>query len=110
MTNPERKYGVVLIEGVVNIGPALARDLRRAGIATVDQLERLGDREAWRLMRESGSKLDCAHARLAIAGAVAGVRWHDLPPEQKKKIATEAKLERGSARVGRASRSRPRSR
>jgi DNA transformation protein len=67
------------LEDVVNIGPALAHDLRAVGIGDLDQLRALGAQEAWRRLHAAGAR-DCLSSLLALEGAVRGVRWMQLAP------------------------------
>ena len=69
-----------------NIGPVLAGDLRAAGIETAEQLRALGAEEAFLRVRRSGKPDACLHELEAIAGAVAGVRKTQLPPERKEEL------------------------
>jgi DNA transformation protein and related proteins len=67
------------LEDVVNIGPALAHDLRAVGIDDLEALRALGAPEAWRRLHAAGSR-DCLSSLLALEGAVRGVRWMQLAP------------------------------
>jgi len=73
-----------------NIGGVLARRLRQAGIATAEDLTRLGDAAAFGRLRASLPDDACTHTRLALAGAVRGVRWHGLDKALREKLAEEA--------------------
>lgn len=86
------------VESAINIGPVLAADLRRAGITTVEELREVGHVGAWRRLRQVAPDRDCTHTCLAIAGAVAGVRWMTLPAAERARIAAEARAELESAR------------
>jgi len=66
------------LEDVVNIGPALAHDLRAIGIEDLDALREAGAEEAWRRLYAAGSR-DCLSSLLALEGAIRGVRWMQLP-------------------------------
>jgi DNA transformation protein len=59
---------------LVNIGPKLAADLRAVGIPDAETLREVGVDEASRRLEEAGLR-DCTHARRALSGALAGVRW-----------------------------------
>jgi len=62
------------LEGLVNIGPRLAADLRAVGIEDVETLREVGaDESAARL--EPAGLHDCTHAKRALDGALRGVRW-----------------------------------
>ncbi len=79
------------IADVVNIGPKLASDLRRAKIDTLERLKELGALEAWRRLRQVAPQWACGHSCLALAGAVEGVRWTSLPQATRRRIVSEAK-------------------
>jgi DNA transformation protein len=53
-------------------------------------LKTLGDAKAFRAVRAELPDDACVHTRLALAGAVRGVRWHDLDKGLRKKLAEEA--------------------
>ena len=66
------------LEATPNIGKVLAGRLRAAGITTREQLEKLGDEAAFGRLRATLPDDACTHTRLALAGAVRNIRWHDL--------------------------------
>lgn len=70
------------LEDVVNIGPALAHDLRAIGVEDVDTLREVGAREAWLRLYEAGSR-DCLSSFLALEGAVRGVRWMQIASDER---------------------------
>lgn len=76
------------IEGLVNIGPALARDLHAVGIHDVADLRSLGALEAARRLEAAGRR-DCVNAFLAIEGALRGRRWISMPPEERRRLREE---------------------
>ena len=78
------------LEDMPNIGKVLAGRLRAAGIATPAALIRLGDAAAFARLRADLPEDACTHTRLALAGAVRGVRWHALDAELRAKLAVEA--------------------
>lgn len=71
------------IEQAPNVGAVLARDLRTAGIDSVEELRRLGAREAWGRIRVINPDRDCAHSLLALEGAIRGLRWMSIPPDDR---------------------------
>lgn len=79
------------VETLPNIGKVLAQRLRQAGIKTDTALRKLGDAQAFLALRASLPDDACVHTRLALAGAVRGVRWHDLDEGLRKKLAAEAR-------------------
>jgi len=78
------------LEDVVNIGPALAHDLRAVGVADGDQLRDVGATEAWVRLNAVGAQ-DCLCSLLALEGAVRGVRWMALSPEDRDAVAAAAR-------------------
>ncbi|HEY6761737.1 MAG TPA: TfoX/Sxy family DNA transformation protein [Baekduia sp.] len=70
------------LEDVVNIGPALAHDLRAIGVADGDALRQVGAQEAWLRLYEAGSR-DCLSSLLALEGAVRGVGWMQIAPDER---------------------------
>lgn len=62
------------LESLVNIGPKLAADLRQVGVPDAEELRRIGAPEAAQRLADAGLR-DCTHARRALEGAIAGVRW-----------------------------------
>ena len=78
------------LEDTPNIGKVLAERLRAAGITSREQLEKLGDAAAFRKLRADLPEDACTHTRLALAGAVRGVRWHALDKALREKLTEEA--------------------
>lgn len=68
-------------ESAANIGKELGRRLREIGITTHDALKRTGDAKAFAKLVARFPEDACTHTRLALAGAVRGVRWMHLSPE-----------------------------
>ena len=79
------------LEDLPNIGEVRAERLRAAGIATPAQLHKLGDAAAFRRIRNELPEDACTHTRLALAGAVRGVRWHSLDADLREKLTAEAR-------------------
>lgn len=82
---------MVKVETLPNIGKVLAARLHKAGIETDTALKKLGDAKAFLALRAELPDDACVHTRLALAGAVRGVRWHDLDEGLRKKLAAEAR-------------------
>lgn len=78
------------LESLPNIGEVLAGRLRDAGIGSVEALLKLGDEKAFAKIRAGLPDDACTHTRLALAGAVRGVRWHSLDQDLRKRLADEA--------------------
>ena len=74
-----------------NIGGVLAGRLREIGITTDAELIKTGDAAAFRRLRATLPEDACTHTRLALAGAVRGVRWHALDKALREKLTAEAK-------------------
>ncbi|MFJ3956766.1 TfoX/Sxy family DNA transformation protein [Arthrobacter sp. NPDC090010] len=74
------------LQGVVNIGPKLAAGLERIGIEDLATLRERGAVEVWEELRQA-AEFDCVHSLLALAGAIAGCRWHELPAQQRAALA-----------------------
>lgn len=74
------------IETTPNIGKELGKRLRGVGIETREELELLGDTAAFARLIQSYPEDACTHTRLALAGAVRGIRWHDLDAGLRKEI------------------------
>jgi DNA transformation protein len=65
-----------------NIGKELERQLHEAGIDTIDELKRIGSKEAWlRILAFDPSA--CLMRLSGLEGAIRGVRWHYLDPDVK---------------------------
>ena len=69
-----------------NIGPVLAGRLCSAGIKTAEELRKLGAEEAFRRICQTVQPDACLHELEALAGAAAGVRKSQLPPERKAEL------------------------
>jgi DNA transformation protein len=78
------------LEALPNIGGVLAGRFRAAGIGTAEALVKLGDAKAFARIRVDLPEDACTHARLALAGAMRGVRWHGLDKSLREELAEEA--------------------
>jgi DNA transformation protein and related proteins len=78
------------LEDTVNIGPALAHDLRAVGIGDLAALRAAGAQAAWVRLHGAG-RHDCFSSLLALEGAVRGVRWMDLSPADRDAVADAAR-------------------
>jgi DNA transformation protein and related proteins len=81
------------LEDVVNIGPALAHDLRAVGVTSPDDLRTVGAEEAWIRLNTAGCR-DCLSSLLALEGAVRGVRWMQISADDRDAVvrAAQARL------------------
>ena len=82
------------IEHIPNIGQALAAELRSVGIDSLEALMRVGFWDAWLQLRRANPERNSVPACLALAGAVAGVRWNHLPPKVRADIRQRVKAVR----------------
>ncbi len=82
------------IERTPGIGPNLASDLRGVGIDSLESLTRVGFWDAWQQLRRANPERDCLPSCLALAGAIAGVRWNALPPKVRADIRQRVKAAR----------------
>lgn len=65
-----------------NIAAKLESQLADVGITTIEELQRVGSREAWlRILANDPSA--CIMRLSALEGAIQGVRWHYLDDETK---------------------------
>ena len=68
-----------------NIAAKLEEQLSNVGITTVDELKKVGSREAWlRILAHDPSA--CLMRLSALEGALQGVRWHYLDDETKTEL------------------------
>ena len=82
------------IEQIPHVGRSLAAELRAMGIDSLEALMRVGFWDAWLQLRRHNPERDCVPACLALAGAVAGVRWNHLPPKVRADIRQRVKAVR----------------
>jgi DNA transformation protein len=85
---------VTPIEQTPNIGRLLAAELKSVGIDSLEALMRVGFWDAWLQLRRANPERDAVPACLALAGAVAGVRWNHLPPKVRADIRQRVKAVR----------------
>lgn len=66
-----------------NIATKMEEQLAEVGITTIDELRRVGSREAWlRILAIDSSA--CINRLYGLEGAIQGVRWHYLNDDTKK--------------------------
>ena len=87
-------HTITPIEHTPNIGQSLAAELRAVGIDSLEALMRVGFWDAWLQLRRVNPDRDAVPACLALAGAVAGVRWNCLPPKVRADIRQRVKAVR----------------
>lgn len=71
---------------IPNIGPVLAGNLEKAGVAGPAQLRELGAEAAFLRIRAQVDPTACLHQLEALAGAVEGVKKSLLSPERKTEL------------------------
>ncbi len=74
------------IERARNLGPTTAAEMRRAGIATVEDLREMGWQEAWARVVEMFPNRRNANMGYGLAGADLAIDWRELPPEVKAEV------------------------
>jgi DNA transformation protein len=72
-----------------NIGGALAEKLAGAGITRYDDLASLGSVEVLLKIRDGVDPGACYNMLYAVEGAIRGVRWHEIPREERLKLKGE---------------------
>lgn len=72
------------LSNLVNIGPKLEELLNEAGIENAETLRKMGSVEATFLLCEQN--VDCVNKLYAIEGAIRGIRWHNIAPDDKKAL------------------------
>ncbi len=70
---------------LINIGNNLEAQLNEIGIETVNQLKKVGSKQAW-LDIKSIDTSACINRLYAIEGAINGIRWHTLSNEVKNDL------------------------
>ncbi len=73
---------------MVNIGNYAEDKLQRVGITSAEELIDAGSFEAFKRVRSIDPGA-CLSMFSALEGAIRGVRWHELPPEVKKRLKSE---------------------
>ncbi|APM39786.1 TfoX/Sxy family protein [Clostridium kluyveri] len=68
-----------------NIGNKLEAQLNEVGIETVEQLKRIGSKQAWLDIKAIDNSA-CINRLCAIEGAIQGIRWHSLSDEIKSEL------------------------
>jgi DNA transformation protein len=73
------------LQSLPNIGGKLEQQLSDVGIDSIDELRRVGSREAWlRILSRDPSA--CLMRLSALEGALRGVRWHALDDATKAEL------------------------
>ena len=80
-----------------NIAGKLENQLIDVGISTVEELKKVGSREAWlRILERDPSA--CLMRLSALEGAIQGVRWHYLDEETKNSLKEFYKKHKGGSK------------
>jgi len=75
------------LESLPNIGRVVADRLREAGIATPNELVRIGSVEAaCRLARARPEDPPCRSMLAGLEGAIRRVRWHAIPKAERERV------------------------
>lgn len=68
-----------------NIGKKLEAQLNEVGIETIEQLKKVGSKQAWLDIKAIDSSA-CINRLCALEGALQGIRWHSLSTEVKNEL------------------------
>lgn len=60
-----------------NIGKILEKQLNEVGINNIEELRRIGSKEAW-IKIKNIDKSACFNRLCALEGAIRNIRWHNL--------------------------------
>ena len=81
------KSGTDPLQALPNIGAEVASRLRKAGIATPEELRALGSVEAVvRLEAVQPDNPPCRSMLAGLEGAIRGVRWHAIPKDERDRL------------------------
>ena len=69
----------------INIGKELERKLMDVGITSFAELKNTGSEQAFLRLRATDSGA-CLNMLCALDGAIADIRWHDLPASRKSEL------------------------
>ena len=72
-----------------NVDSGLATELRRIGISDAETLKRIGAEAVWRRLLRHGWS-GGLNGLLRLEGAVAGVRWNEVPFERRQELQVTA--------------------
>ena len=71
------------LSSLPNIGKILDEQLQEVGITSIQELKKIGAKQAWLLIKAQDSSA-CYNRLCALEGAIQGIRWHDLDDISKK--------------------------
>ena len=72
-----------------NIGDVLAEKLAVAGVTDYDDLVSIGSVEAMLKIRDGLDPGACYNMLYAIEGAIRGIRWHNIPKDERDQLKRE---------------------
>lgn len=78
------------IEDLIGIGPKSGQWLREAGIATRDDLARVGVIEAYRRVRKAGHAVNL-NLLWALQGGLMDIHWSMISPKQRETLKAQLK-------------------
>lgn len=82
-----------MLSGLANLGPTTIRRLEAVDIRDRKALARVGPASAYRaLCAEAGTRLPVCYYLYALEGALRGVDWRSLSPEDKARLRRDAGL------------------
>jgi DNA transformation protein len=74
-----------------NVGPVLMGKLKQIGVRSLADLIEIGSIKA--TIRIGASDMSaCNNMLYALEGAIRGVRWHDIPRDDREKLKADFKL------------------
>ena len=76
------------VRDLANIGSVVAAELESVGIETAEELRALGSVRAGIVLKANHFHV-CASKLYGLEGAIRGVRWHDIPEDQRRRLRRE---------------------
>lgn len=73
------------LSALPNIGQEVERQLNQVGIHTVDELKKMGSKQAWLRIKEIDDSA-CIHRLYALEGAMKGIRKKELDAQTKEEL------------------------
>jgi DNA transformation protein len=86
------------LTSLLGIGPKTARWLAEVGVRTEAELRSLGAAGAYCRLKERDPRGVSLKALWSLHGALRGVPWHAVSPEEKKQLLEEVRAAPASAR------------
>ena len=74
------------IENLRNLGPKTGKFLRGIGIATIDDLRKIGPVEAYYRLKSASPRQISMNALWAMQAGLLDMPWQHLPPEIKSEL------------------------